>query len=441
MKNKRSLPTSLLPVLALLALGGGGRAWGQIVEVDLGQQNPGILVSTLMGPGVSASNVTYQGVGASAGVFAGGASVLGINSGIILSTGSASGILGNAGVTSSTCNALPGDVNLAQLVGLPVTDLYDATVLSFDFIPTYNTISFQYVFASEEYNQYVGSAYNDAFGFFVNGVNVALIPGTGPNVSINNVNDCVNPSYFIDNIGSPQGGACAVTRPAAGLATAMNGLTTVLTATAPVTAGVVNHIELAISDVGDCRNDSNVFIQANSFTSALTPTPTSTQQACGYPVPASPVPPLDGRPCRDSHLFHHPHPAGLRLSRQYLHLHPHADLHLYFFPDAPALEHLDPEHKADQQPYPHQQPDPHGHPHGDRNPDLHGHRHAHPHPLRLASQHLHFHQHSHLHRDAFRRGYLLRLQKRLQPFQPGFHHGGNQRLSGPLRVAGLQFGG
>jgi hypothetical protein len=234
-----------------------------------------------MGPGVSASNVTYQGIGSSSGVFAGGASVVGINSGIILSTGFASGVIGTAPLLSSTCNGLPGDPTLALLEGLPVTDLYDATVLSFDFIPAYNTISFQYVFASEEYNEYVGSAYNDVFGFFVNGVNVALLPGTSTNVSINTVNDCVNPAYFIDNIGSPQGGSCAVVRPAAGLATAMNGLTTVLTATAPVTAGVLNHIELAISDVGDCRNDSNVFIAANSFVSALTATPSPTP--CGWP--------------------------------------------------------------------------------------------------------------------------------------------------------------
>ncbi len=284
MKNRLFTSPFVLLVLVLFAFLGARAAWGQIVEVDLGAQPPSVLVTTLMGSGVSAFNITYQGNGSSSGIFAGAASMLGINSGIILSTGMAAGVEGSAGVTSSTCNGLPGDPDLALLEGLPVTDLYDATVLSFDFIPTYNTVSFQYVFSSEEYNEFVGSEYNDVFGFFVNGTNVALIPGTTTNVSINNVNDCVNPAYFIDNVGSPEGGSCTVVRPAAGLATAMNGLTTVLTATAPVTAGVVNHIKLAISDVGDCLMDSNVLIAANSFISVLTPTPTSTPVPCGFPL-------------------------------------------------------------------------------------------------------------------------------------------------------------
>ncbi len=38
------------------------------------------------------------------------------------------------------------------------------------------------------YNQYVGSIYNDVFGFFINGVHAALIPGTSTVVSINTVN-------------------------------------------------------------------------------------------------------------------------------------------------------------------------------------------------------------------------------------------------------------
>jgi hypothetical protein len=102
-------------------------------------------------------------------------------------------------------------------------------------------------------------------------------------VSTNNVNNCVNPAYFIDNIGSSQGGACTIVNPSAGLITPMNGLTTILTISAAVTPGVINHIKLSIADVADCRNDSNVFIEAYSFTSAFTHTPTSTPTPCGWP--------------------------------------------------------------------------------------------------------------------------------------------------------------
>jgi hypothetical protein len=271
--------------------------WGQnILESDLAGQDPSILVQRLMGTGVSYSNVTYQGanagVGDSAGTFNAGGPIIGFNSGIILSTGLASGIDGASSIVSSTCNdpatIMPGDPDLALLAGTAVTNIHDVTSLEFDFVPTFNTITFNYVFASEEYNRYVGSNFNDVFGFFVNGVNVAQIPGTSTNVSINNVNNCVNSAYYIDNIGSPQGSvSCPVTHSSAGLHIPMNGLTTVLTANASVQAGATNHMKLVIADMGDCLLDSNVFIQANSFVSAFTPTPsdtpTITETPCNWP--------------------------------------------------------------------------------------------------------------------------------------------------------------
>ena len=69
--------------------------------------------------------------------------------------------------------------------------------------------SFNYVFASEEYLEYVGSI-NDAFGFFLSGpnpaggnyvnVNLAIVPGTANTpVTIDNVNDATNSNYYIDN--------------------------------------------------------------------------------------------------------------------------------------------------------------------------------------------------------------------------------------------------
>ncbi len=183
----------------------------------------------------------------------------------------------------STCNGTPGDTDLTALAGGVQTN--DATVLSFDFVPTYNTISFQYVFASEEYNEFVDSMFNDVFAFYINGINVALIPGTNTIVSINNVNDCVNSAYFIDNVGSSQGGGCGLNVPSANLNASLNGLTTVLTVNASVNPGVNNHIKLAIADVEDCELDSNVFIQANSFASVLTNTPTGTPAFTLTPTP------------------------------------------------------------------------------------------------------------------------------------------------------------
>jgi hypothetical protein len=257
----------------------------------LGGQNPSVLAQNLLGIGLTYSNVTYQGTGGSAGTFTGGNGVVGFPSGIVLSDGSASSVVGPPLINgTTTCNSLPGDIDLANLAGTPVTNTYDATVLQFDFVPTYNTITFRYVFASDEYNQYVGS-YDDVFGFFLNGSNVALVPGTTTAVSVNTVNNCVNPSYFIDNSGGQSNGVCPIVQPSAGLNTTMWGLTTVLSVTAPVNPGVTNHIKLAISDVGDCNLDSDVFIQANSFTSGPTATPTNSPTVTNTPTPTlSPTP-------------------------------------------------------------------------------------------------------------------------------------------------------
>jgi len=123
-------------------------------------------------------------------------------------------------------------------------------------VPTSNSISLSYVFSSEEYNEYVGSSYNDVFGFFVNGTNCALVNGTP--VSINNINAGSNATLYIDNT-------------AGTLDTEMDGLTTVLKCNAVVNAGVSNHIKLAIADVSDGSYDSAVFILANSIGTVAIP--------------------------------------------------------------------------------------------------------------------------------------------------------------------------
>lgn len=105
-------------------------------------------------------------------------------------------------------------------------------------MPTGNFIQFSYVFGSEEYNEWVGSQFNDVFGFFVNGVNYALIPGTSTPVAINDVNNGANSAYYIDNT-------------SAFLDTQMDGLTKVLTLVAPVNSGVTNTMFIGIADAGD----------------------------------------------------------------------------------------------------------------------------------------------------------------------------------------------
>ncbi|HMD86779.1 MAG TPA: choice-of-anchor L domain-containing protein, partial [Terriglobia bacterium] len=222
------------------------------------------LANTILGPGVVASNIKFTGAPIAAGTFTGGANVIGFDSGIILSDGSANNVIGpncDSGITG--INEQPGDTDLSNLID-DVTN--DAAVLEFDFVPQASTLTFQYVWASDEYNQYVYQ-FNDVFGFFVNGTNIALVPGTDVPVSINDVNDGnplgtnpTNPQFYLNNdFQYPT---------LAPFDTEMNGLTVVLTAQATVNPGVINHIKLAVADAIDFILDSNVFIKAASISSS-----------------------------------------------------------------------------------------------------------------------------------------------------------------------------
>jgi VCBS repeat-containing protein len=211
--------------------------------------NPQTLVNQLLGSGVTASNVTSAGAGASRGTFAGGAAIVGIDSGVVLSSGNSAGLPGPNNTSSySTSNNTPGDANLTVVAGAT----YDAAVLEFDFVPSKDTVNFSYVFGSDEYNEYANSSFNDAFGFFVNGVNCAKLPDNTTPVTINNVNLVHNPQYYVNN--QP------VTHD-----TQMDGYTVPLTCLATVQPNVTNHIKLAIADVGDTGYDSWVLLKAGSF--------------------------------------------------------------------------------------------------------------------------------------------------------------------------------
>ncbi|MBD2437941.1 choice-of-anchor L domain-containing protein [Nostoc sp. FACHB-110] len=222
-----------------------------------------LLVNNIVGSGITFSNATYKGASIASGIFTGGlASGIGIEQGIILTTGNAKSAVGpNDSDSKTTINNLPGDSNLNSLVSGAVTT--DASVLEFDFTSTTGNLFFNYVFASEEYNEYVNSSYNDVFGFFVDGQNIALIPGTNTPVSINTVNggnpyglNAKNSQYFNNNDVSDGGPFYNIQ---------YDGFTKVMTAKIQGLTPGKHHIKLAIADVGDYSWDSAVFIQAGTF--------------------------------------------------------------------------------------------------------------------------------------------------------------------------------
>ena len=140
-----------------------------------------------------------------------------------------------------------------------------ATIIEFDFVPQFSTVQFKYVFSSEEYSDYSNTPFNDVFAFYINGVNVALVPGTTEPVAVNTINN------GNDNGGDPTPHHADLfrdnVRPTVTIDTQMDGLTVVLTCSATVIPGQVNHMKLAISDASDGVFDSAVFIQARSLIS------------------------------------------------------------------------------------------------------------------------------------------------------------------------------
>ena len=226
--------------------------------------------NVLLGGGIVGSNHSFIGDPNQIGFFNGVNSNLAIDSGIVLSSGNILELVGpNSSGSTSTPFSGAGDPTLDLVVG-PVDYTNDAAVLEFDFIPTSDVISFKYVFGSEEYLEFVTS-FNDAFGFFLSGPNpsggnyvdqnLAIVPGTvNTPVSIFNVNNISNSTYYVDNgtgATAPQNSDPTVIQ--------FDGFTTPLTATADVNCGDIYHIKIVVADVNDFAYDSGVFLEAGSF--------------------------------------------------------------------------------------------------------------------------------------------------------------------------------
>jgi len=212
------------------------------------------LVQALVGGGVTISNIVYTGANVASGMFTGGSAAgIGIDEGIILSTGAATLALGpNQSNSTSYDNGLPGDADLNTLVTGDIT--YDATVLEFDFIPDTENLQFTFVMGSDEYEEYLN--YHDVFAFFLNGTNIALIPGTNTPISIGTINPNVNSSYYISNVPLP--GTYDIE---------CDGFTVPISLNATVIPGEVNHIKLAVADYRDGVWDTWIFMQAETFIS------------------------------------------------------------------------------------------------------------------------------------------------------------------------------
>lgn len=235
-----------------------------VKDVFFGNQNS----SCISVENVSISGWDFGNGNKSYGYFDRNGSGFGMEKGIILSTGSALTAPGpNGYIQSGNDASWIGDRDLDD--GINVTNTFNATILEFDFIATKtNSVSFEYLFASEQY-LLTGKAsqcdFTDGFAFLIKEAgssnpyrNLAVIPGTNTPIKSNTVRGpgglCspINEQYFgqYNPYESP---------------TNFGGETKILTAFTDIIPGVKYHLKLVIADEGNGLYDSAVFLKAGSF--------------------------------------------------------------------------------------------------------------------------------------------------------------------------------
>jgi subtilisin-like proprotein convertase family protein len=220
------------------------------------------LGNNLAGANINIINPTIVGDTSQYGLFNFTGTGLGLTSGVMLSTGDIDNAVGpNSNTGTSTAYGLPGDPDLTALAGFGTED---AVVFEFEFEVQGDELEFNFVFLSEEYNEFVNSGFNDVFAFYISGPgivgqeNLAVVPGTTTPVTINSINNGSFFQFYNDNDAS-------VTNQ---VNIEFDGFTTLMKArrTNLSPCGVYK-LSLRIADGSDDRLDSGVLLQENSLVS------------------------------------------------------------------------------------------------------------------------------------------------------------------------------
>ncbi len=212
--------------------------------------------------------------------------------GLVLSSGIATHLLDQDSESTTTNFGNPGDADL--LPDNSTDTSFDACTLEFEFKCTTSTelgyLGIKYVFASDEYKEYSSSRFKDRFALLLNDEDIATLPSTTTGVSIDTVNQDVNPEYFVSN--SPVNDPSAVVYPSF----EADGFTLTLTAFGKITEGW-NTMKLGVTDVSDSAWDSWVILEQGGFDcfedtpppATLPPRPASTPAPTPAPTDQTPT--------------------------------------------------------------------------------------------------------------------------------------------------------
>lgn len=244
---KRYLPALLLSVACM---------YGTAEAVSVTQTINNAALENALGGGVTVASTSGNVL--QFGTYTNGSGLWGIGPGIVMSTGNVNHYSDGPDTVPnmSTIFNSPGQANLTALAGFQT---YDAATLTLNFIAASSQFSFDFVFGSEEYPEYVGSGYNDVFGAFINGTNISYDQFLNP-ITIN--------SAWMTGDGG----------------TELDGATVKLTTTYAVNPGQAYTLMFGIADAGDPIFDSTVYISNFRFTEGQT---VGTAPAVATPEPST----------------------------------------------------------------------------------------------------------------------------------------------------------
>ncbi len=281
-----------LLLLAFLALSTPASA--QLFVDSLTYTAEGLVMDFFDGTCVDVLAVDYTGQPGQKTFFEGSQSGLGVNAGIILTTGEAFVAVGpndKMGLSAGYGTFFPpGNTPFGQFIQTATNNAasFDWSVLHITLVPHTDSIGFKYVFASEEYCEYVGTQFNDVFGFLISGPgisgvqNIAMIPNSASPVSINNLNHLTNSGFYRNNMPADTTFNFCGQSPSTDPMTQWvqyDGTTTVLTASATVIPDSTYEVWIGISDIGDGIWDSGIFLSIESLCGDSLLSPVSAFQA------------------------------------------------------------------------------------------------------------------------------------------------------------------
>lgn len=259
------------------------------IQVEISDDAEGLVNAVFGGQNCfDLSNETYEGFYgvlpsgtetiSQLGSFTQGEASVGIERGVILSTGRADRAEGPNTFSGTTqiFGTNSTDADLIQLAG--TSQVFDAVILEFDFVPNATEIDFNYVFASEEYCEAVNNTNVDVFAFLISGPgiagpfsngaeNIATLPNGG-NVDVTSVNGEPGnfPNLYRSNVPESFGEPCQTDPPVAPDFIQYDGFTQILNARAEVIPCQQYHLKMILADVGDTFFDSAILLEAGAFT-------------------------------------------------------------------------------------------------------------------------------------------------------------------------------